>query len=156
LNEGFTRLAAFISGANVTGQRVPMTRPVLVTSATSTTRRNRAGSWQPPSVAPLAELNGLVTRKVAFVMPENWKLDELPLPTDPRVQLRGVPARRMAVLSFRGSYSGDLPAQKRNELLFLLKCAGFKPAAEVWFAAHDGPSTLPLLRRNEVLVELDD
>ena len=62
----------------------------------------------------------------------------------------------MAVLAFRGGYGGDLPAQKRNELLFLLKCAGLRAASEVWFAAYDGPSTLPLLRRNEVMVELAD
>ena len=51
---------------------------------------------------------------------------------------------------------GLITAQKRNELLFLLKCAGLRAASEVWFAAYDGPSTLPLLRRNEVMVELAD
>ena len=83
-------------------------------------------------------------------------LDELPVPNDERVHLHGVPARRAAVLGFRGRYDGDLPAQKRNELLFLLKCAGLKAASEVWFAGYDAPWTLPVLRRNEVMVELED
>jgi hypothetical protein len=91
---------------------------------------------------------------MAFVMPSNLPVDALPLPNDHRVLLRGVPRRRMAVLRFSGTYAGDLPAEKRNELLFLLKSAGLKPTSEVWFAGYDGPTTLPFLRHNEVLVEI--
>jgi hypothetical protein len=67
-----------------------------------------------------------------------------------------VPARRVAALGFSGRYGGDIPAHKRNELMFLTRLAGLSPRSEVWFAGYDGPSTLPLLRRNEVLVELED
>ena len=151
LNEGVSRLTDYLFGGNELERTLPMSAPVL-TSVTAA-RRNLE-SWRPPSVAQLNELNGPTSRIVALAMPSHFTLDDLPAPKDERVRLHGVPERRMAALSFRGNYTGDLPAQKRNELLFLLKCAGLKAASEVWFAGYDSPRTLPLLRRNEVLVEL--
>ena len=155
LSEGFERLAAYIGGANSTQRKIAMSSPVLTSVTAANAPSRHAKSWRPPSVVALDELNGSASsRSMAFVMPENLPVDELPQPDDRRVLLRGVPRRRMAVLSFRGAYGGDLPAEKRNELLFLVKTAGLKAASEVWFAGYDGPTTLPFLRRNEVLVEL--
>jgi hypothetical protein len=156
LDEGFRRLAAYIFGDNETELSLPMTSPVMTTVTLGSAPRRTVKSWQPPSVAELERLNRSTSRNMVFVMPGEQTLDELPAPNDERVHLHGVPARRVAVLTFRGRYGGDLPAQKRNELLFLLKCAGLKAASEVWFAGYDGPSTLGFLRRNEVLVELDE
>lgn len=153
LSEGFRRLASYIFGANERERRIPMTSPVLVSMpARSPLRRNGASSR--PAVAELAQLDGPATREMAFVMPGDWLPEELPAPKDERIRLHSVPTRRVAALAFKGRYGGDLPAQKRNELLFLLKCAGLEPTSEVWFAGYDGPSTLPFLRRNEVLVEV--
>jgi SOUL heme-binding protein len=129
---------------------------VLATVTLGSGPRRSVKSWKPPSVAPLGPLNAPTSRNMVFVMPGDLTLDELPTPNDARVHLHGVSPRRVAVLRFRGRHGGDLPAQKRNELLFLLKCAGLKAASEVWFAGYDGPTTLGFLRRNEVLVELAD
>jgi hypothetical protein len=156
LNEGFLRLAGYLFGDNRAKQPIPMTAPVLSTVTLGRDPRGVPDSWRPPRVSDVHELTGNTARNVAFVLPDDRTLDELPVPNDSRIHLHGVPPRRMAVLAFRGGYGGDLPAQKRNELLFLLKCAGLRAASEVWFAAYDGPSTLPLLRRNEVMVELAD
>jgi hypothetical protein len=156
LNEGFSRLASYIFGDNAPAEKLAMTSPVLTSLNVAAAARRSTGktSWKPPAVASLSELNGPGTRTMAFVMPGDRSLASLPAPSDQRVKLRSIPAGRVATLRFRGRYGGDLPAQKRNELLFLLKCAGLKATSEVWFAGYDGPSTLPLLRRNEVLVEL--
>lgn len=156
LSEGFRRLAAYIFGDNDAKRAIPMTSPVLTTVTLGTGPRRAFQSWAPPSVASVNRLNGVTSRDMVFVMPGDLSLDELPTPNDERIHLHGVPPRRMAALRFRGRYGGDLPAQKRNELLFLLKCAGLKAASEVWFAGYDGPSTLGFLRRNEVLVEIAD
>jgi hypothetical protein len=156
LNEGFRRLAAYIFGDNEARQRLPMTSPVMTTVTLGSGPRRSVKSWKPPSVAPLGQLNAETSRNMVFVMPGDMTLDELPTPNDERIHLHGVAPRRVAVLAFRGRYGGDLPAQKRNELLFLLKCAGLKAASEVWLAGYDGPSTLGFLRRNEVLVEISE
>jgi SOUL heme-binding protein len=155
LEEGFQTLAGYIFGHNGSGVKLPMTSPVMTTLNDPSAKRGRAKAWKAPTVGSIDDLTGPGTRTMAFVMPGNLTLDDLPAPQDDRVQLRVVPPRRVAALTFRGRYAGELPAQKRNELLFLAKCAGLSVKSEVVFAGYDAPSTLPLLRRNEVLVEID-
>ncbi len=134
LNEGFSRIAGYIFGQDQYGEseRIAMTAPVTATVGNG----------------PRA------TRTVTFTLPRNRLLSSLPTPKDTRVRLRYVPARRVAVLTFRGRYGGDLPAKKRDELLARVRLAGLHALGEVVFAGYDAPSTLPWLRRNEVQVDL--
>jgi hypothetical protein len=132
LEEGFHRLAGYISGSNAAAQKIAMTAPVTATVGAS----DRA------------------TRTVAFKMPDRYPLESLPQPSDPQITLRRVSARRVAALTFRGRYGGDLPAQKRQELLLRVRRAGLLPIGEVTFGGYDAPWTLPLARRNEVWVEV--
>jgi len=155
LERGFERLAGYLFGGNEHEARLSMTSPVLLSVPASGSQRRDGASWAAPTVAELDELIGPATREMAFIMRGDLTLEDLPRPKDRRVHLASIPAQRLAALSFRGRYGGDLPAQKRNELLFLSKLAGLKPTSEVWFAGYDGPSTLPLLRRNEMLVEVE-
>lgn len=156
LTEGFSRLAGYIGGGNELERAIPMTSPLLLSIPGSPVQRPD-GNWVDlPAVAELADLLGPRTREMALVIPGHFARHDLPRPKDRRVVVQSVPGRRALALRFHGSYTGDLPAQKRNELLFLAKCAGMKPAGDVWLASYDAPSTLPLLRRNEVLVQLAD
>lgn len=132
LEAGFHRLADYISGHNTQKKKIAMTAPVTATVGAT----DRA------------------TRTVAFKMPDRYALEELPKPDDVQITLRRVPARRLAALSFRGRYGTDLPAQKRLELLTRVRRAGLLPIGDVTFAGYDAPWTLPLFRRNEVLVEV--
>lgn len=132
LNEGFERLAGYISGANARHQKIAMTAPVLVTVGAT----DRA------------------TRTVAFKMPDSEPFETLPAPSDRQITLRRVPARRVAALSYSGRYGREIPAQKRQELLTYVRAANLLPIGEVTFAGYDAPWTLPWLRRNEVQVEL--
>jgi len=163
LEQGFMRLAAYISGANARGTRIPMTSPVFSSIAphlpspqSSTTSPEASDESEARAgVLPVAELMALGPRQVDFVMPGGLTFSDLPNPDDRRVRVVRVPERRVAALGFRGRYGGDSPAHKRNELLFLAKLAGLNPRSEVRFAGYDAPFTLPVLRRNEVMVELD-
>jgi len=164
LEEGVMRLAAYISGANSHGTRIPMTSPVLSTVAprapllpSGSTSLEASGELERGvGVLPIADVMAAGPRQVDFVMPGGLTLADLPIPDDAQVRIVPVPGRRIAALGFRGRYGGDIPAHKRNELLFLAKVAHLRPRSEVWFAGYDAPSTLPVLRRNEVMVELDD
>lgn len=161
LDEGFRRLFAYISGANAHGTRIPMTSPVLSTIAprdSTSVSTSLEGSTveRGAGVLPIAQLTSAGSRQVDFVMPGGLSFADLPIPDDGRVRIVRVPERRVAAIGFRGRYAGDIPAHKRNELIFLAKVAGLSPRAEVWFAGYDAPWTLPVLRRNEVMVELDD
>lgn len=157
LNEGFRRLAGYIFGDNRGGERFSMTAPVLSSlPALDEPAEGRKLPMSAPVLATLDASNDVKDRTVSFVMPADLDLADLPAPNDTRVRLRQVPERLLAVLTFRGNYAGNLPALKRDELLRRLGEAGMKTRGEVRFAGYDPPSTLPALRRNEVLVELAD
>lgn len=128
LDEGFRRLAGFIFGGNVGHKRLAMTTPVLGTG-------DGAGF------------------RVSFVMPEG---DAIPTPDDARISVSDVPSRRIAVLRFAGRYDAHTIEAKKLELVHALAVERLKPRGEAYFAGYDPPSTLPLLRRNELWVELEE
>ena len=57
LELGFRTLADYISGNNVTGLKIPMTSPVMITLYEPTPRRLYV-SWRAPAVGPVDALNG--------------------------------------------------------------------------------------------------
>ncbi|MBK7861808.1 MAG: heme-binding protein [Archangiaceae bacterium] len=144
LHEGFTKLAAFISGQNHQrhgerdaaetvvnpGESLHMLTPVL-------TRREAAG------------------HSVSFLMPRGKALDELPVPLDTHVELNELPERTVATLKFRGAPSEDAFTKASHQLLEKVKGRGWKTKGSPGLATYDAPATLPFLRRNEVWVELD-
>jgi hypothetical protein len=154
LHEGFERLASYIFGENVPSTLVgtESRRREALRQATLDGERL---AMTAPVLATIGNPRRIEDRTVAFVMPADRRLEDLPTPRDVRVTLRAVPARRVAVLGFRGNYESDLPLIKSSELLETLRAAGLPTKGPVAFAAYDPPSTLPRLRRNEVSIELD-
>jgi hypothetical protein len=132
LEDGFHRLAGYIYGDNEKHHKIAMTAPVAVTLGAV----DRS------------------TRTVAFKMPDRYAIETLPEPNDRRITLRRVPARRVAVLTFRGRHGNELPNRQRMQLLTRVRNARLLPIGDVTFAGYDAPWTLPFLRRNEVMVEV--
>jgi hypothetical protein len=89
-----------------------------------------------------------------FTMPEKYNLETLPQPNDSRVQIRQIPARQVAVLTYTGSWSESKFNEKRDELLNALKANGRNPTGEPVFARFNSPFQIWFLRRNEIWVEL--
>lgn len=125
-NQAFGFLADYIFGNNAEGVKIAMTAPVLQ-------QRTQDGF------------------EVSFVMPS-----DLSNPPTPNTNLRvsKVDQKLMAAYRFSGSASDSLFEAKSKKLLEAVASAGYTPVSEVIYARYDGPWTLPLLRRNEVLVEL--
>jgi SOUL heme-binding protein len=151
LSEGFERLADYIFGSNMPTTLVSTSSQRPGQAASSSSERLSMTAPVLATVNPSAKQD----RVVAFIMPADRQLQDLPTPRDPRVLLRAVPARRVAVLAFNGDYKSDLPADKSAELLEWLRAAGLNPKGPIVFAGYDPPTTVPVLRRNEVMVELD-
>ena len=126
-NSAFGYLAGYISGQNQSGEKIAMTAPVLQQKTDS----------------------GF---EVSFVMPH-----DLSSPPEPMGDLKlvGVTRKLMAALQFSGSASDALFDKKAQQLQAAITKAGFKGVAEVMYARYNGPWTPPILRRNEVLVEVE-
>lgn len=129
LDHGYNRLASYVCGANRTGELMRRTAPVLTAM--------RDGRYH-----------------VSFVMPPGRTLASLPRPTHPGIELREVPARAVATLRFRGRFTRDNVAAHERVLLNELLDAGLAARGSVSFAAFDWPVTLPLLRRNELWIDV--
>jgi hypothetical protein len=153
LGEGFRRLAGYIFGGNRARERIVMTAPVTIAASGG----ERIAMTTPVTAsAPSADsAGGAEGVTVGFVMPAHRTVDSLPLPSDARVTLRNVPRRRVAAMRYTGAFSGARTAKMSGDLLDRVRGAGLHPRGEPSFAGYDPPWTLPLLRRNEVWVEVD-
>ena len=148
-NEGFRRIAGYIFGGNDGGRKIAMTAPVA--------QERRPGSRDGMKIAmtaPVAQEKTPEGWTVAFVMPSERTLKSLPKPDDPRVTLREVPARRVAAVTFSGTWGAERFDSIARELLGKLDAAGFAPAGPPVYARYDPPWTPWFLRKNEILVPL--
>jgi hypothetical protein len=129
LDEGFRRLAGYIFAGNDRHQSLAMTTPVMAVPRAS-------------------------SHSIAFVMPPGYGRSALPRPRDERVTLLEIPARRIAALRFRGRYTGENFLAQTRRLHELVIAADLDTTGQPIFAGFDPPSTLPLLRRAEIWIEL--
>ncbi len=144
-NEAFQRLYGYISGKNRKAQSIPMTAPV----------KQEAGSEKIPMTAPVNQERVGNDWRVAFVMPADSRLSDLPTPLDPSVILREIPGRTMAALTYSGTWSKKRYDKHLAILKERLKELGLKASGEPVFARYNPPFTPWFLRRNEILVPVE-
>lgn len=141
LNEGFSRIADYIFGANVSRSSIAMTAPVVQVPASETIAMT----------APVGQTEVGANRwSVRFIMPAKYNANSLPQPRDPRVTIVQAPAQRYAVLRFSGSRTPQAVERRKAQLLCAVAGARLQTTGpvEAWF--YDPPWTPPFLRRNEV------
>lgn len=132
---GFRRLAGYIFGGNraATGgsTKIAMTTPVT---------QERVGD----------------EFRVRFMMPSEYDLESLPTPNDDRVRLERVGARRLAAIRYSGRWSQAGYERHLAELEEVLAANGLTASGEPVWARYDPPWTPWFLRRNEVLVAVEE
>ena len=147
LTEGFRRLAAFIFGENRAGDEIAMTAPVGQS-------QTQTQSQEIAMTAPVGQSGGQGEWVTTFTMPSKWTLATLPKPVDPGIRIRELPPWRAAVIVFPGKADDALLKEKTEELMAAVRAEGLTVEGGPEFAFYDDPTTLPALRRNEVLVRL--
>jgi hypothetical protein len=91
---------------------------------------------------------------VQFALPKGVSVSNAPEPLDARVQLREVPARRIAVIRFSGLSSKANYAKHLTKLQAALKAAGIAWSGEPEYARYNAPMTPWFMRRNEIWLVL--
>mgnify|MGYP000709913710 CR=1 FL=1 len=149
IEEGFRIIGGYIFGANATSGKVAMTAPVEISGPGAMT-----APVQQQATTPARARNETSSDRwsVSFVMPSNWSLDTLPPPVDSRIKLTPVPAQRMLALTFSGSYSDGILTEKTRELRDYAQQKGLTVSGAPLLAFYNPPWTLPMLRRNEVML----
>ena len=148
-NRGFREVAAYIFGANKAKASISMTAPVLHTPET----QSQKIAMTAPVMHEKAAEPGVY--KLAFVMPSSYSMDTLPVPDNPNVTLRQVPEKTYAAVKFRGFARESTVARKTQQLLERLQKDGVAAAGAPVLAQYNPPWTPPFMRRNEILVEVN-
>jgi hypothetical protein len=143
-NKAFKILADYIFGNNRSKVKIEMTAPV--------TQRPR--SEKISMTAPVTQIESSSGFLIQFTMPKIWSLESLPEPNDARVQIREIPARRVAVYSYSGSWSESRYKKKLAEFYSALQKDNLKTQGEPVFARFNSPFQIWFLRRNEIWLEL--
>lgn len=144
-NKGFRLLAAYIFGGNKRRQSIAMTAPVA----------QAPSSEKIAMTAPVTQIANAGNWIVRFTMPRAYTLDTLPEPNDPKVQLRRLPAERVAVLRFSGLAGKDDVDAKTAELVALTKAHHLRTIGPASLAQYNPPWTLWFMRRNEVMIPVE-
>ena len=103
---------------------------------------------------PVQQQGANGTWSVRFIMPQQWTMETLPAPTDTRVTLVPMPARRFAVIRFSGSAAQRELDAKTSELQAFVRGRNLEPQGEPVYAFYNPPWTLPFFKRNEVMLEV--
>jgi DNA gyrase inhibitor GyrI len=144
LNEGFRRLAGYIFGKNRSQAKIAMTAPV------SAARSEKIAMTAPVSAAP----SGSDSFRVTFTMPGSYTLGTLPIPDDGRVRLEVEPARDVAVIRFSGWAGTRAVDAHTRALRTWAERQGLDTVGPPTLAQYDPPFSMPLMRRNEIQLEL--
>ena len=143
----FGILVSFISGRNTTKAKVAMTSPVLQEQAAT----------QIAMTSPVVQESGGEPGRqvVSFVMPAEFTLATLPVPSDQRIRIRAIPSQLAAARAFTGRWSEQIYSEQLAELRGALAQARLEIIGKPRFARFDPPWMPWFLRRNEIWLELD-
>ena len=143
--QAFPILAGYIFGKNKGARKLDMTAPV--TQAAAPVKLDMTAP-----VTQAAAPGGFI---VQFVLPKDITLATAPEPIDPRVQLREVPARRVAVIRYSGFWSQANFDEHLAKLEAALRAAQLPWAGEPTLSRYNAPFTPWFLRRNEIWLSLN-
>lgn len=142
----FRPLFQYISGANRGAEPLAMTAPVI----------QQPTSERLAMTAPvIQEATDTGEWTVSFVLPAGRDPSDYPVPTDPRVSLRAVPAQTAAAIRWSGRWTAANVERRSQELRRVIAEAGWQEAGEPRWARFDPPWKPPFLRRNEIVIPVD-
>jgi hypothetical protein len=144
-NAAFRMLAGYIGGQNRSASTIAMTAPVVqrkpeTNALTSPVEQETAGEGE---------------YAVAFVLPSTFTLESAPVPTVADVRLFERPTALAAARRYRGRWSRASFERHRAVLDRAVRAAGLTPVGPPRWARFDPPIVPTLLRRNEVVQDIE-
>ncbi len=137
----FRRLFRYISGENRAQAKIAMTAPV-----------SQQSGEKIAMTAPVGQQKSGDQWVVSFMMPASYDMDTLPVPDDPLVTLRQVPARRMAAIRYSGLWSEKNYQKNKIKLDSWIQKEDLSVIGEPIWARYNAPFVPWFMRRNEILI----
>jgi hypothetical protein len=154
-NKGFRLIADFIFGNNLAADseqaaKIAMTAPVTVEPQSS-----KIAMTAPVTVEPqTASMAGAQQWRIHFVMPSQYTLATIPKPNNSAVTLLTLPRKYFVVHRYSGFNTVARVQEKTDEALAWAKQQSLKVVGTPQLSRYDPPWTLPMFRRNEIMVEV--
>ena len=147
-SKGFKMLADFIFGNNTinnTSKKISMTAPVSASLS----------SKKISMTAPVIAENNNNEWSIAFVMPQEFTVETLPVPNNQDIKITALPKEKFAVIVFSGLVRESSYNKKINLLNKFIKKKKLTPLSSIQIARYNPPWTLPFFRRNELMVKIN-
>ena len=133
LRKGFQPLVRYIGAKERDSEKISMTAPVI--QATNDESEN----WT-----------------VSFAMPSKYNIDNLPKPSNDDIYFEEIQPSLAAVIRFSGVADISLLTQKASVLKRWLGLNGYTESSSPKFLFYNDPTTPGFLRRNEVMIIIDN
>lgn len=152
-NKGFRLVADYIFGNNQVSQassnqseKIAMTAPVVIEPQSSKI------AMTAPVVVEKKGASEQQQWTLYFVMPKSYRMDNLPKPNNPQVQIKEIKNKKVAVIRFSGWVDEEKLADRTAELQTWMKQEQLMAIGDPQLARYNPPWTLPWWRRNEVFI----
>jgi len=144
IGDGFRLLADYIFGNNTVQQVISMTAPV-----------QQKENQKIAMTAPVQQQSTGKSWRMSFVMPSKYSMDSLPVPNNNRVRLKEILTKKFVVIEFSGTNSNENVTEHENQLMNYIEANQIKINDSPKYAFYNPPWSLPFLRRNEVMIEIN-
>ncbi len=144
IREGFRLIADYIFGNNTVKRDIAMTAPV-----------QQQESQKIAMTAPVQQQSTGRSWQISFVMPSKYSMETLPEPKNDRVRLKGIMTKKFVVIKFSGTNSNENVTEHENQLMNYIEANQIKIIDSPKYAFYNAPWTLPFMRRNEVMIEIN-
>jgi len=144
IRDGFRLIADYIFGNNTVEQNISMTAPV-----------QQKENQKIAMTAPVQQQSMGKSWRMSFVMPSKYRLDSLPVPNNNRVRLKEILTKKFVVIEFSGTNSNENVTKHENQLMNYIEANQINIIGLPKYAFYNAPWTLPFLRRNEVMIEIN-
>ena len=141
-DSGFRYLFNYISGENTTSEKVSMTVPVTQSVKIDMT-------------APVTQSKKDGKLVMQFYLPSKFTINTAPKPTNGRVSLVELEGGIYAVIKYSGRVTDNNFQRHYEELKEYLTKDNINFIEPAIRATFNGPFTLPILRRNEVMIKIN-
>ena len=129
-NNMFGILAGYIFGGNENNQKIAMTAPVH-----------------------MHQNNNEKSSTMRFVMPSEYKIDELSKPNDERIEIKKSVSKKYAAITYKGYNNSEKFSKYKSELYSVLDKNNIKIIGNPIYLGYDPPYKF-WDRKNEVLIEI--
>jgi hypothetical protein len=161
-NRGFRKIADYIFGNNQSVQTGGSSKIAMTAPVTLEPQSEKIAMTAPVTMSSANNSTGDINMtasnkwRVNFVMPSQYSMANIPQPKNADVKLREIPGKNFAVNSYTGLNSQARVQAKTDELMAWVQEKNLKVLSGPQLSRYDPPWTLPMFRRNEIMIEIEE